>query len=56
MDEDDARVMAWRLRVELSELPAKLNEKFSSTAFYCNPDEAEAIFTNVLDYIIEEGL
>lgn len=56
VDEDDTIILAQRLRVEVPELPEKLNEKFGSNAYYCNPDEAEAIFTNVLDYIIEVGL
>ena len=56
VDEEGTMTLAQRLGIQLSELPAKLNEKFGSNAYYCNPDEAEAIFTNVLDYIIEVGL
>ena len=39
VDENDTKALARRLDVELSELPAKLHEKFGSTTFYCNQDE-----------------
>ena len=34
----------------------KLRIKLGSTRFYCDPDQAEYIFSEVLDFIIDHGL
>ena len=56
IDEEDTKTLAKMLKVKTEEVPAALNDKFGSRAYYCNPDEAEAIFGNVIDFIIEAGL
>ena len=56
MDEEDTRALAQELKVELASLTDELAEKFRSHQFYCSPDEAHYIFSEVLNYIHSVGL
>lgn len=56
VDEYDTMTLAKHLKVDLPQLTEKLRIKLGSTRFYCDPDQAEYIFSEVLDFIIDHGL
>lgn len=55
VDEDDAKRMAQRLRVPLSDLPQIIYDKFNDFSGIAVPSEVEDTFKEILDFVLDCG-
>lgn len=55
VDEDDAKVMAKRLKVAYTDLPKALDDEFGDTTDLLVPSEVEAVYKDILDFILDCG-
>ena len=56
VEKEDALVMADNLKVRLTSLPQEIRERFGDSSDIAVPSEVEAVFKDILDFILACGV